>query len=56
MVEDLKTFRKHEIDELITKYGPRRRFARTLVKWLRLHGFWIDLDLLKVCIFFDLIF
>lgn len=47
-VEDLKTLKKYELDELITKYGPRRRFGRALVKWMSLNNFLIDPELLMV--------
>ncbi|XP_032676820.1 uncharacterized protein LOC116846722 isoform X2 [Odontomachus brunneus] len=45
-VEDLKTLKKCELDDLITKYGPRRRFGRALVKWMSSHSFLIDPGLL----------
>ncbi|XP_036148812.1 uncharacterized protein LOC105840131 isoform X4 [Monomorium pharaonis] len=45
-VEDLKTLTKRDLDELIKKYGPKRRFGKVLIEWMSSRGLPIDLQLL----------
>lgn len=41
-IEDLKTLKKVELDDLIKKYGQRRTFGRILVEWIIAHDLPID--------------
>jgi len=47
-IQDLETLKKTELDELIKKYGQRRRFGRILMQWMITRGLSIDPELLMV--------
>lgn len=50
-IQDLETFKKVELDDIIKKFGPRRRFGRILIQWMLTRGLSIDPELLMVYTF-----
>lgn len=55
-IQDLETLKKVELDELIKKYGQRRRFGRILVQWMLKRSLSIDPELLTVYTFSPFLF